>query len=54
VSTISGDAQAVLTSGAPAHLSIGEGVRCPPVADPPPGVVVRIAVERTGGVGPWA
>jgi hypothetical protein len=22
--------------------------------DPPPGVVVRIAVERLGGVGPWA
>jgi hypothetical protein len=22
--------------------------------DPPPGFLVRIAVERVGGIGPWA
>lgn len=37
-----------------ARVYLGEGVRFPPMDDPPPGVVVRIAVERTGGVGPWA
>jgi PPOX class probable F420-dependent enzyme len=37
-----------------AHVYLGEGVRFPAVEDPPPGVVVRIAVQRTGGVGPWA
>jgi PPOX class probable F420-dependent enzyme len=37
-----------------AHVYLGEGVRFPPFDDPPPGVVVRIAVDRVGGVGPWA
>ena len=37
-----------------AHVYLGPDVRFPPMDDPPPGVVVRIAVERLGGVGPWA
>jgi PPOX class probable F420-dependent enzyme len=37
-----------------AHTYLGPEVRFPPMDDPPPGVVVRIAVERLGGVGPWA
>lgn len=26
----------------------------PPMADPPPGFLLRIEVERVGGIGPWA
>jgi PPOX class probable F420-dependent enzyme len=37
-----------------AHRYLGPDVRFPPMPDPPPGVVLRIAVERIGGVGPWA
>jgi len=37
-----------------AHVYLGPEVKFPPMDDPPPGVVVRIAVERLGGVGPWA
>jgi PPOX class probable F420-dependent enzyme len=37
-----------------AHTYLGPDVKFPPMDDPPPGVVVRIAVERLGGVGPWA
>ena len=33
---------------------IGPDVKFPPMDDPPPGVVVHIAVDRLGGVGPWA
>ena len=36
-----------------AHTYLGPEVRFPPMDDPPPGVRVRIAVERVGGVGPW-
>jgi PPOX class probable F420-dependent enzyme len=36
-----------------AHTYIGPGVKFPPMDDPPPGYVTRIAVERLGGVGPW-
>jgi PPOX class probable F420-dependent enzyme len=36
-----------------AHTYIGPGVKFPPMDDPPPGVVVRIAVDRLGGHGPW-
>jgi PPOX class probable F420-dependent enzyme len=36
-----------------AHVYIGPDVRFPPMPDPPPGVVVRIAPERLGGIGPW-
>jgi PPOX class probable F420-dependent enzyme len=37
-----------------AHTYLGPDVKFPPVDDPPPGVVVHIAVDRLGGVGPWA
>jgi PPOX class probable F420-dependent enzyme len=37
-----------------AHTYLGPGVKFPPMDDPPPGVVVHIAAERVGGVGPWA
>jgi PPOX class probable F420-dependent enzyme len=37
-----------------ARTYLGPDVRFPPVDDPPPGVVVHIAAERLGGVGPWA
>ncbi len=37
-----------------AHTYLGPGVKFPPMDSPPPGVVVRIAPERFGGVGPWA
>jgi hypothetical protein len=37
-----------------AHVYLGPEVRFPPMDDPPPGMVVRIAVDRLGGVGPWA
>jgi PPOX class probable F420-dependent enzyme len=37
-----------------AHTYLGPGVKFPPMDDPPPGMVVRIAIERLGGVGPWA
>ena len=44
------EARALADSDALAHLD----VTFHPMDDPPPGVVVRIAVERLGGVGPWA
>jgi PPOX class probable F420-dependent enzyme len=37
-----------------AHVYLGPDVRFPPMDDPPPGVRMRIAVERVGGIGPWA
>ena len=37
-----------------AHTYLGPDVTFPPMSDPPPGVVVRIAPERFGGAGPWA
>jgi PPOX class probable F420-dependent enzyme len=37
-----------------AHIYLGPEVRFPPMDDPPPGVRIRITVERVGGVGPWA
>ena len=37
-----------------AHTYLGPDVKFPPMDDPPPGVVVRIAPERLSGVGPWA
>jgi hypothetical protein len=32
---------------------LGPDVRFPAMDDPPPGVRMRIAVERVGGIGPW-
>jgi PPOX class probable F420-dependent enzyme len=37
-----------------AHRYLGPDVAFPPMPDPPPGFVLRIAVERLGGIGPWA
>lgn len=37
-----------------AHVYLGPDVKFPPMPDPPPGYVSRVAVERIGGVGPWA
>jgi PPOX class probable F420-dependent enzyme len=37
-----------------ARVYLGPDVRFPPMDDPPPGVRLRIAIERVGGVGPWA
>ena len=36
-----------------AHTYLGPDVRFPPMDDPPPGVRLRIAVDRVSGVGPW-
>ena len=37
-----------------AHVHLGPDVRFPAMDDPPPGVRMRIQVERVSGVGPWA
>jgi PPOX class probable F420-dependent enzyme len=37
-----------------AHVYLGPEVRFPPMDDPPPGVRLRIVVDRIGGTGPWA
>jgi PPOX class probable F420-dependent enzyme len=37
-----------------AHVYLGPDVRFPPMDDPPPGVRLRIVVDRVGGIGPWA
>ena len=37
-----------------AYRYLGPGVTFPSMPDPPPGIVLRITVERVGGVGPWA
>ncbi len=36
-----------------AHTYLGPDVRFPPFDDPPAGVVIRISVDRIGGIGPW-
>jgi PPOX class probable F420-dependent enzyme len=36
-----------------AHVYLGPEVRFPPMDDPPPGQVMRISVDRIGGIGPW-
>ncbi|HVL92540.1 MAG TPA: pyridoxamine 5'-phosphate oxidase family protein [Acidimicrobiales bacterium] len=49
----------IVEGGAPellqhlAHTYLGPDVVFPPFPDPPPGVVLRISVDRIGGVGPW-
>ncbi len=37
-----------------ARTYLGPEVKFPPVDEPPPGYITHIAVERIGGVGPWA
>lgn len=36
-----------------AHVYLGRDVKFPPMDDPPPGYILRIAIDRIGGVGPW-
>lgn len=36
-----------------AYVHLGQGVKFPPMDDPPPGVRLRISVERVAGVGAW-
>lgn len=36
-----------------ASAYLGPDVVFPPMPEPPPGVVLHIAVDRVGGVGPW-
>jgi PPOX class probable F420-dependent enzyme len=36
-----------------AHVYLGPDVRFPAMDHPPPGVRMRIAVERVSGIGPW-
>lgn len=47
-----GGAPALLQELARVHL--GPDVRFPAMDDPPPGVRMRIAVERVRGIGPWS
>jgi PPOX class probable F420-dependent enzyme len=37
-----------------AYRYLGPDVKFPRMPNPPPGCVLRIEVERIGGVGPWA
>ena len=37
-----------------ARIYLRPDVKFPPMDDPPPGYITHIAVERIGGVGPWA
>ncbi len=37
-----------------AHTYLGPDVVFPRMPNPPPGVTLRITVERVGGIGPWA
>lgn len=36
-----------------AEVYIGQGVKFPPMDNPPPGFITRIRVTKIGGVGPW-
>jgi PPOX class probable F420-dependent enzyme len=36
-----------------AHTYLGPDVKFPPMDNPPPGYITRIAVDRVAGVGPW-
>lgn len=37
-----------------AQTYVGPGTPFPPMPDPPPGYVMRVAVDRIGGAGDWA
>lgn len=37
-----------------AHTYLGPDVQFPPMPNPPPGFVTRVAVQRVGGIGPWS
>ena len=55
---VHGDAR-VTEGGAPellqqlARIYMGPDVRFPPMPNPPPGYVMRIAPRRFTGIGPW-
>ena len=36
-----------------AHTYIGPDIVFPPMANPPPGYVTRVKIDRVTGVGPW-
>ncbi|HME49266.1 PPOX class F420-dependent oxidoreductase [Mycobacterium sp.] len=36
-----------------AKTMIGPNAKFPPMDDPPPGHLTRIAIDKVGGVGPW-
>ena len=36
-----------------AEVYVGPGVKFPPFDNPPAGHVIRISIDRIGGVGPW-
>ncbi len=50
----------IVEGGAPellqrlAYVYLGPDVRFPPMDEPPPGHIMRITVERVGGIGPWS
>jgi len=50
----------LVSGGAPellqrlAETYLGPGVTFPPMASPPPGLVIHVTAERIGGVGPWS
>ena len=50
----------IVEGGAPellqrlAYVYLGPDVRFPPMDEPPPGHIMRITVERIGGIGPWS
>jgi PPOX class probable F420-dependent enzyme len=33
---------------------LGPGIKFPPTADPPPGRIIHVTIERVTGAGPWA
>lgn len=37
-----------------AQTHVGPGTKFPPMPDPPPGFVMRVAVDRIGGSGEWS
>jgi PPOX class probable F420-dependent enzyme len=37
-----------------AQTHVGPGTKFPPMPDPPPGFIMRVAVDRIGGSGEWA
>jgi PPOX class probable F420-dependent enzyme len=37
-----------------AQTHVGPGTKFPPMPDPPPGFVLRVAIDRIGGSGDWA
>lgn len=49
---VEGDAAGLLQRLA--HVYLGPDVTFPPGANHPPGLILRISVERVGGVGPWS